>query len=65
MLIRQLRSGAVDAPERVNLETELVVRRSTRPLGPTGASADETRWIELSGSPSTPRERKESRNRRR
>lgn len=32
MLIRQLRSGDVAAPERVNLETELVLRRSTRPL---------------------------------
>ena len=65
MLIRQLRSGAVDAPERVNLETELVVRRSTRPLGPADASTDETRWIELSESPSRPRERKEPRSRKR
>jgi LacI family transcriptional regulator len=62
MLIRQLRSGAVDAPERVNLETELVVRRSTRRLEP--ASGEDTRWIELSDSAPTPRERKEPRNRK-
>lgn len=32
LLIRQLRSGDLAAPERVNLEAELVVRSSTRPL---------------------------------
>ena len=37
LLIRQLRSGDPVAPERVNLATELVLRRSTRPLEQTAA----------------------------
>jgi LacI family transcriptional regulator len=46
MLIRQIRSGTVDAPERVNLEAELVVRGSTRPVGEQPGVGSTTRLIE-------------------
>jgi LacI family transcriptional regulator len=65
MLIRQLRSGAVDAPERVNLETELVVRQSTRPFAPPGEASAEARWIELSDSALPPGAERESQKRER
>ena len=48
LLIGLIESGASDAPERVNLETELVVRSSTRSLLEGEDSNGETvQWVEL------------------
>ena len=48
LLIGLIESGASDVPERVNLETELVVRSSTRSLL-EGADndAEVLQWVEL------------------
>lgn len=63
LLIGLIESGPAETPERVNLETELIVRSSTRSLLPGAQAAGEVQWMELGEAP--PAERAPSRSRKR
>lgn len=68
LLIRLIESDPPEAPERVNLETELVVRSSTRSLLSPDQAAEEdagVKWVELTGPAAAPAERPAPRKRRR